>query len=183
MYCRLLNVFICHPGPCHHSLGPVRGSCCVKITKNCSKSTFLKPFDLVMTGNFFYFFIFIWNTYSRLFIQRFICHSGPCDHFLDPFRGLCCVKITKNSSNQHFLNCLTQSWLETLFTFYFCMKYVLSIVSLMFSFVTSTHVTLILTLSGGCVMSKWPISIFLAPLDILSSRHCRETPASLACLY
>ena len=32
-------------------------------------------------------------------------------------------------------------------------------------------------------MSKWPISTFLAPFDISSSRHCRETPASLACYF
>ena len=48
--------FLCHPGPCGHSLGPFRGSCCVKITKNSSKSTFLKLFDLIMTGNLFTFY-------------------------------------------------------------------------------------------------------------------------------
>ena len=61
------NVFICHPGPCDLFVGPFRGSCCEKMTKNSSKSTFIEPFDLVMTGNFVYFF-FIGNMYSRLLI-------------------------------------------------------------------------------------------------------------------
>ena len=51
----LFNVFICHPGPCDQFVGPFRGSCCVKMTKNSSKSTFLEPVDLVMTVNLAYF--------------------------------------------------------------------------------------------------------------------------------
>ena len=45
----LFIVFIYHPGPCDQFVGLFRGSCCVKMTKNSSKSTFLEPFDLVMT--------------------------------------------------------------------------------------------------------------------------------------
>ena len=41
--------------PCDQYFGPFRGSCCVKITKNGSKSTFLELFDLVMTENLVYF--------------------------------------------------------------------------------------------------------------------------------
>ena len=98
----LLIVFIHHPGPCDQFVGPFRGSCCVKMTKNSSKSTFLEPFDLVMTGNLVYF---LFSYEIRIFDCLFnvsIFYPGPCDHFLDPFRGSCCVKITKNTSNQHF---------------------------------------------------------------------------------
>ena len=115
----LFNLFIFYPGPCDHFLEPFRGSCCVKITKNRIKSTFLKLFDLIMTGNFVYFLISYQICIVDCFFNVFICHFGPCDLYLDPFRG--------------------------------------------------------------CVMLKLPISTFLAHFDILSSRHCRETPASLSC--
>ena len=79
------NIFICHLGPCDQFLDLFRGSCCVKITKNSSKSTFPKLFDLIMTGNFVYFFSFE-ICYVDCFFNVFICHSGTCDPFLDPFR-------------------------------------------------------------------------------------------------
>jgi hypothetical protein len=103
------NVFICHPGPCDHFSDLFRGSCCLKITQNSSKSTFLKLFDLIMTGNFVYFLFSYEICIVDCFFNVFICYPGSCDHFLYLFRGSCCVKITKNSSNQHFLNCLTLS--------------------------------------------------------------------------
>ena len=90
----LFNVFIFYPGLCDHFLDPFRGSCCVKITKNSSKSTFLKLFDLIMTGNFVYFLFSYEICFVDCFFDVFICHSGPCDPYLDPFRGLCYVKMT-----------------------------------------------------------------------------------------
>jgi len=147
-------------------LGFLNKNCCVKNHQNSSKSTFLELFDLIITENLFYFFFFIWNTYIvDCLFNVFICHPGPCDHFLDPFRGSCCVKITKNSSKSTVWP--NHDW-KLCLLFYFYMKYVLLIVSLTFSIVTLAHVTHIWTLSGGCVMSKWPISTFLAPFDILS---------------
>ena len=64
----LFNVFICHPGPCDHFLDPFRGSCCLKITQNSSKSTFLKLFNLIMTGNLVYFLFSYEIRIRRLFI-------------------------------------------------------------------------------------------------------------------
>ena len=83
----LFNVFICHPGPCNHFLDPFRGSCCVKITKNSSKSTFIKLFDLNTTRNVVYFLCLYEICIVDCFFNVFICHFGPCDPYLDPFRG------------------------------------------------------------------------------------------------
>ena len=93
----LFNVFICHPGPFDHFLDPFRGSCCVKITKNSSKSTFLKLFDLIVTGNFVYVFFHYEICIGDCFFDIFFCHSGPCDPYLDPFRGLCFLRLKKQS--------------------------------------------------------------------------------------
>ena len=100
------NVFICHPGPCDQIVGPFRGSCCVKITKNSSNSIFLEPFDLIITVTVKFNLLFLFPYEIRIFdclFIFFICHPGPCDQFLGPFRGLCCVKITKNSLKSIFL--------------------------------------------------------------------------------
>ena len=151
--------------------------------------------------------IVLWNMFSRAHFQHFIaivpyfgpfqgvmlCKNGPKLLQID----ISCIFWPNNvwklfyyiilwhhfsrAYFQHFLSFGAGRGTIARRTCYFHMKYVLSIVSLVFSLVTLAHLTHIWTLSGGFVMSKWPISTFLAPFDILSSRHCRETPALLAC--
>ena len=123
-----------------------------------------------MTGNLVYFLFSYEIRIVDCLFNVFIFYPGPCDHFLEPFRGSCCVKITKNSSKSTFLKLFDLIMTGNFVYFYFHIKiFILG------------RVTHIWTLSGGCVMSKCPISTFLAPFDILFPRYCRETPASLAC--
>ena len=49
---QILNIFNCHCALFYEVLFPFRGSCCVKLTQSYSKSTFLKCFDLIMSGFF-----------------------------------------------------------------------------------------------------------------------------------
>ena len=90
-------------GTCDQILAHFRGSCCVKMTKNSSKSIFFEPFDLIMTGNLFNLIFSYEICIVNCLFNVFICHSGPCDQFLGPFRGSCCLKMTKNSSKSTFL--------------------------------------------------------------------------------
>ena len=97
------NIFICHPGPSDHFLDHFRGSCCVKITKHSPKLTFLGSFDLTMIGNLFNFLFSYEICIVDCFFNVFLCHPCPCDQFVGPFRGSCCVKMTKNSLKSTFL--------------------------------------------------------------------------------
>ena len=73
----------------------------MKKHQNSSKSTFLEPFGLFMTGNYFDFVFSYEICIDDCLFNFFICQPGPCDQFLGPFRGSCCEKTPKIAQN-HF---------------------------------------------------------------------------------
>ena len=105
----------------------------------------------------------------------FICHLGPCDQFWAQSGGLCYVKMTKNGSKSSFLAPFD---LVINGIFFICIFFIIFICY-------DAPCGDILTPFRGpiCVKNSRNgfISTFLAPFDILSLRHCRETPALLAC--
>ena len=92
---QIFNILNFRCALCDQFLSPFRGSCCVKMAKSYSKSTFLACFDLIMSGIFFNYVVlwnmFIWSIFNSSLPLCFIFH-----HVLAPFRGSCCVKMAQN---------------------------------------------------------------------------------------
>ena len=88
-----VNIFLSHVAPCDQLLALKGGRGVKKIPKLAQKSTFLDPFDLVMTGKLVYFLFSYEIRIVDCLFNIFIFYPGPCDHFLDPFRGSCYVKM------------------------------------------------------------------------------------------
>ena len=79
---QIFNIFNCHCALFDEVLFPFRGSCCVKITKCYTKSTFLECFDLITSG-FFVLHYFMISVKSSTFSPCFgplggnLCKNGP----------------------------------------------------------------------------------------------------------
>ena len=68
-------------------LGHFRGSRCVKMTQNGSKSFFWTLLPCYESEPL-YICLCIWNIVDRVICQHFICHSAPFDQILASFRGM-----------------------------------------------------------------------------------------------
>ena len=101
---QIFNIFNCHCALFDEVLFPFRGSCCVKMTKSYSKSTFLECFDLITSGFFVLHYCILFN---RALFQHFYCHCALFDQVLAPLCGQFVLKWPKITHNQHFLHVLT----------------------------------------------------------------------------
>ena len=88
----LFVIFIRHPGPYDQFLGPFRGSCCVEMTQNSSKSTFRAPFDLIMTENRFTCLSSYDICIVNCLFNVFFCHPDLCDSFFWATSGVLLCK-------------------------------------------------------------------------------------------
>jgi len=74
---------------------------CVKMTKNCLKSTFVEPFDLIMTGNLVYFYMKY--MYSRLIIERFHLSPWPMWPIFGSFQGVMFLNWNGKKERQQYV--------------------------------------------------------------------------------
>ena len=109
---QIFNIFNCHCALFDQILSPFRRSCCVKMIKRFSKSTFLECFDLIMSGICLYYIILL-NLFSWTHFQHFYCHCALFDQVLAPFRRSCCVKMAQSYSKSTFLACFDLIMSET----------------------------------------------------------------------
>ena len=91
-----------------------RGSCCVKITKNSPKSTFLEPFDLILSGNIFYLLFSYEIRIDDCFLMFFLS-TWPIWPIFGPFQGSYCVKMAKNDSKSGSRTCFDTMMFEIVF--------------------------------------------------------------------
>ena len=137
--------------------------------------------------------------FDIVFFQHFFfCHRAPLPMFCS-FQGSCYVKMTKNYYKSIFLLCVCPNNEWKLFIYFFGMKYVWTsncftfpcvMIWVEFFILFIWYDVLfddIITPFTGPICVKitrnGAISTFIAPFDILSSKHCRETPALLACFF
>ena len=88
---QIFNIFNCHCALFDQVMSPFRGSCCVKMAKSYSRSTFLACFDLIMSV-FLLYYIVLWNMFSRAHFQHFI---AIFPYFAPFFVWSCCVKMAQ----------------------------------------------------------------------------------------
>ena len=86
----MFNVLKCHCALVDQVMSPFRGSCCEKMAKSYSRSTFLACFDLLMSV-FFKITLF----YEIYLVEHIFNILLPLFPILVPVRGSCCVKIAQ----------------------------------------------------------------------------------------